>query len=114
MDALTHYVITYYSSLMKPVEAAANSSIYWIGAADASDSPERWRMIRKRLISSDLDVQQLLADGPEDCLYNIRNRILRDNADKVFLNYCPHCGKLARTPRAKQCRHCFFSWHGAK
>ena len=92
MDELTNYVIGYYPSLMTPTEAAARSSIYWTASADASDSPERRRMIKKRLISSDLDVQQLLADGPNDCLYNIQNRILRDNADKVFLNYCPGVG----------------------
>ena len=111
MDELTHYVIRYYPSLMTPTESAARATIFWAGRADASDSPERRRVIKERFISSDLDVQQLLADGPEDCLYNIRNRILRDNADKVFLNYCPRCHGLARTPQAKQCPHCFFSWH---
>ena len=29
--------------------------------------------------------------------------ILNDYSDKVFLNNCPKCGKLARTPKAKQC-----------
>jgi len=114
MDELTRYVIRYYPSLMTPTEAAANATIYWAKSADASDSSERRRMIKKSSVSSDLDVQQLLADGPDDCRYNIRNRILRDNADKVFLNYCPACHGLARTPKAKQCRHCFFSWHDAK
>lgn len=111
MDELTRYVIGYYPSLMTQTEAAARSSIFWAESADASDSPERRRMIKRRLVSTDLDVQQLLADGPENCLYNIRNRILRNNADRVFLNYCPRCQGLARTPRAKQCRQCFFSWH---
>ena len=26
-------------------------------------------------------------------------------------NNCPKCGKLARTPKAKQCRYCFYNWH---
>lgn len=37
--------------------------------------------------------------------------ILRDYSDKVFLNNCPKCGKLARTPKAKQCRFCEYNWH---
>ena len=98
MNELTNYVIRYYPYLMTPTEAAANSTIFWSGYADAFDSPARQRMNRKRLLSSDPDVQQLLADGPDDCLHNIRNRILRDNADTVFLNYCPRCQGLARTP----------------
>jgi len=31
--------------------------------------------------------------------------------DKVFWNLCPKCKKLARTPKAKQCRYCKFDWH---
>lgn len=113
MDALTYYVVTYYGRLMTPTEAAAQSSMHWEEARANADSEAMQRMITRR-ISSDLDVLQLLADGADDCLYNIRNRILRDNADKVFLNYCPRCQGLARTPWAKQCQHCFFSWHDPK
>jgi len=31
--------------------------------------------------------------------------------DKVFWNLCPKCNGLARTPKAKQCRHCYHDWH---
>ena len=37
--------------------------------------------------------------------------IMHDFRDKIFLNYCPNCGKLARTPNAKQCRFCCNDWH---
>jgi rubrerythrin len=30
-------------------------------------------------------------------------RVLEENKDKIFLNYCPICGLLARTPKASQC-----------
>ena len=39
----------------------------------------------------------------------IASKILETHRDKVFLNYCPKCGQLARTPKAKQCR-CGHSW----
>lgn len=35
-------------------------------------------------------------------------RILKDNP--AILNNCSNCGKLARTPNAKQCRHCGNKW----
>ena len=38
-------------------------------------------------------------------------RILRDHADEIFLNRCPKCGALAATPRARQCRRCYYTWH---
>lgn len=38
-------------------------------------------------------------------------RIAKEFPDRIYLNYCPNCGKLARTPSAKQCRHCGTDWH---
>src|SRR5262245_43736455 len=35
-------------------------------------------------------------------------RILKDH--DVFLNRCPYCGSLARTPRARQCGKCYRRW----
>lgn len=37
--------------------------------------------------------------------------ILKDYKEKVFMNNCPNCGKLARTPKSKQCRFCGENWH---
>ncbi|CAL2089686.1 conserved protein of unknown function [Tenacibaculum sp. 190524A02b] len=37
--------------------------------------------------------------------------ILNNYSDKIFLNNCLKCGKLARTPKAKQCQFCFYSWY---
>ena len=37
-------------------------------------------------------------------------RILAQHRDEVFLNQCPKCGTLARTPRAKYCLECLFRW----
>lgn len=36
--------------------------------------------------------------------------LIRDYKDKIFINDCPNCGKLARTPKAKQCRYCRHDW----
>jgi hypothetical protein len=38
-------------------------------------------------------------------------RIMTETPEKVFLNNCPTCSKLARTPYAKQCRYCGYTWH---
>ncbi|MCJ8155648.1 hypothetical protein MKJ01_17975 [Chryseobacterium sp. SSA4.19] len=42
---------------------------------------------------------------------DIAKRIMKETPDKVFFNNCSKCGKLARTPFAKQCRYCGYSWH---
>lgn len=41
----------------------------------------------------------------------IAELILKDFKDMVFINNCSKCGRLARTPKAKQCRHCGHDWH---
>lgn len=37
--------------------------------------------------------------------------IFKDFGDHVLFNNCPKCKKLARTPKAKQCRYCGYNWH---
>ncbi len=37
--------------------------------------------------------------------------LIEKYGDKVFWNLCPECNKLARTPKAKQCRFCGHNWH---
>lgn len=43
----------------------------------------------------------------------IATKILEKHRDHVYLNHCPKCNQLARTPFAKQCR-CGYGWHDIK
>ena len=52
----------------------------------------------------------LVALGKKALETHIAQRILRYHKEKV-INDCPQCGKLARTPKAKQCRYCQHDWH---
>lgn len=42
---------------------------------------------------------------------NIAQYLIDNYSDKILINNCPVCKKLARTPKAKQCRHCGYNWH---
>ena len=57
------------------------------------------------------EVLALLANGAERFFVTVRDRILKECKDEVVLNYCPRCGALTRTPKAKICPKCSFSWH---
>lgn len=50
----------------------------------------------------------LLAHGAEEFVRALLERLRRSTA--VIINTCPKCSKLARTPAAKQCRSCGYSW----
>jgi hypothetical protein len=71
------------------------------------DQPD---IIRKR-ISKDPKALVLLEGGIQQFIINTTERIFKDSADEIYFNNCPKCGKLARTPQAKQCRYCSYSWH---
>ena len=40
----------------------------------------------------------------------VRDRILAENEDEVFINRCPECEQILKTPRARQCLWCSHSW----
>ena len=41
----------------------------------------------------------------------VATKLLIKYNDKVVLNKYPKCRKIARTPKAKQCRFCRHDWH---
>jgi predicted RNA-binding Zn-ribbon protein involved in translation (DUF1610 family) len=59
---------------------------------------------------ADEKTNQLVDLGIEKMRIRIAERLLKESGNMV-INNCPNCGKLARTPRAKQCRHCGHDWH---
>ncbi len=111
MDELTKYIFDNYFALLTFEEQAAYKSILGVRKIENADSPEMKRMLRKSWVSTDPKVTALLENGVAAFMKNARDRVLREHIGKVFLNNCPRCGELTKTPRAKQCPKCFFSWH---
>ena len=62
-------------------------------------------------LSDNSGVLQLLKDGYDHFLIETAKRIMSEHPDKVHLNHCPKCGRLARTPKSRQCRYCLHDWH---
>jgi hypothetical protein len=78
----------------------------------SEDNPVmRKLMADKGWISEQPEIKEFLKDGYEEFELNVAKRIIAQSPDKVFLNNCPKCKKLARTPYARQCRHCGYNWH---
>lgn len=75
------------------------------------NSKMRKMMVDRGWISERPDIKEYLKDGYEEFEFNVAKRIMQETPEKVFLNNCPKCNKLARTPYARQCRHCGNNWH---
>jgi hypothetical protein len=110
VDEVTHYIFHNYSVLMTFAEKAAYKVLMleWKGESSSEDMK---RFLRARLGSRDAAVRALLDKGAAEFLTTTRDRILRDNKGDVFLNRCPKCGALARTPEACLCPSCNHTWY---
>ncbi len=107
-----HYIVLYFGNLMTGVERLALRHSRSTFKLDGVENEKLTKVYYKAgWLSPDLEVLKLLEDGDDQFMINCAERILKENSDKVFLNYCPNCGRLARTPQAKQCRFCGFDWH---
>lgn len=105
-----HYIITYFSNLITDNEKLALK--YQMYMSKSSDNIiMRNMMTEKGWINNDPETLDLLKQGYEEFERNVVKRILTETPELVFFNNCPQCGKLARTPNAKQCRYCSYSWH---
>ena len=105
-EHLTKYVLDYYGGLMTRAEWLAYRAFLAEGKIQHGYDPELLSDLR----TDDPDALTLMRQGVDSFRLNVRERILRDHRDRVFLNHCPKCGGLATTPKARQCRWCSHQW----
>lgn len=107
-----HYVIIYYSKLLTDDERKALRYYRSTVKLEGDTDERRKKMYYKAgWLSTDPNVLALLENGYEQFAMNCAARILSQHPTDVLLNNCPLCGRLARTPQAKQCRWCGHNWH---
>ena len=113
---LINYIIRFYVNLFNENERKALRHIHSIiklGPVQENDT--RLEMYKRtQRISSDPKVLELIENGYDKFYERTAKRILTEYPEKVFINECPKCGKLARTPTAKQCRFCQHKWFDSK
>ncbi|MET3036502.1 hypothetical protein ABXT08_10390 [Chryseobacterium sp. NRRL B-14859] len=102
---IVNYIIKYFHNLMTDDEKLALK--YRMHTYKISDN----HPINSMMNSSGPKMSESLQDSYDKFELDIATRIMTEIPEKVFLNYCPKCNKLARTPFAQQCRYCRYSWH---
>ncbi len=122
MDIETaRYITLYFAFLLTEEEASAllhrNSMFTLLRPHDIDSTINyvariKW-LEQKSLLANDHLIPYLLNDGNTDVIIETATLVMERAADKVFLNYCPACQRLARTPKARQCRHCGNSWRNS-
>lgn len=103
------YIYNHYSGFMTEREYKAWKHYSTTYKFEGVELPEM--LYKKEWVTKDEDILRLLDGGFENFKRNIAKRIYAEHWIDIFLNYCPKCNKLARTPAAKQCRYCLHDWH---
>lgn len=108
---LTHYVWEHCQGLMTPFERYVG--YVNIARAKAARTKSEWmrERLHKKCAFGQPQVEAALADGPAAFCRRVRDRLLAERADELFINRCPMCGRIVRTPLARQCLWCGFDWH---
>lgn len=111
-EVLTQYIWNHYSRFFNRLEQLGGKAVMVDEKVMATSSQNMKDKIREVWgKDSDPEVLAALEDGVEIFRIRARDRIIRDHSDQVFINRCPSCQKIVRTPRAKQCLWCGYSWH---
>lgn len=111
-NELLRYLIGHGQQFMLPAESQA---LRQLGLSEEGKATYT-KMAYSKHFHDDLfgfnnpDALALVALGREEAEKKIARRIYNDH-HKQIINLCPSCNRLARTPTAKQCRHCGHDWH---
>lgn len=113
---IAKYIVKYYSDLLTDNERMAvkhHSHNIKNGSTEIAPQITSKTKIYKEAgwMTDNPIVLNLLNEGYDSFELKVAQRILERDSEKVFLNNCPECGRLARTPEAKQCRFCGITWH---
>lgn len=104
---LHRYVLQHHTDLVSPDEERARTlRLLAAKAARAGDSHAG----AQRSAPASERARELAALAPSTLDHAIASRILNERALEVWPNTCPRCGALCRTPRARQCHACTFTW----
>lgn len=118
MTSVGQYVLQHYANLMDAHEQAVHRHLATLykqrddgppAPGTAADTVGIEGPARKWL-SDDPAVVLDAQAGWDAAREKIAQRILCDHPDEVYLNHCPACGALTRTPTARLCLSCGHSW----
>ena len=118
MTSIADYVLRHYGHLMTSHEWAVHRHLVALykfrdegtPAPGAAEDMATLEAPLRRPLSQDPAVILYAQAGWDAAREKIAARILGDHRDEVYLNYCPACGNLTRTPTARLCLGCGHSW----
>lgn len=97
-DPLLTYLLSHYGPFVTDLERQAAKM--W---AFNTEAGPRWATDQPEILA-------LLTKGKAGLGHALAQRLLAAHPDTVFINRCPKCDAVTRTPKARQCRVCPHTW----
>lgn len=109
---LKDYIFQYGGKYFWPNETKAHWHLHALAKSNngANISMYKFFMKEENILENE-EIRDLVSGGFKSFKEKVVVRIWKDCKNKLELNLCPKCRKIARTPTAKQCRFCFHDWH---
>ena len=109
---LLDYIFDYCSKYFLENETKARWHLMALSKSkyDTNSPMFKWHE-QRNMTSTDKNVLALIENGFEAFKIKVATRIFNEHKHELELNLCPKCNKIARTPKAKQCRFCSHDWH---
>ncbi len=114
---LTDYVWNHYRHLMTDFERRAG---YAAGVRTHLTAKEHSGLVRREVAAwfrekgsvGDTAVDAALAEGADAFRRKVRERVMAERGHEVYVNRCPACNRIVKTPKAQQRLWCGHDWHG--
>jgi hypothetical protein len=110
-DELTTYVWNHCARFFTRLEAKAAWAVYAEAQVRLGNAHVAEFIWKRHQLADDPAVMDALADGVEAFRRRTAMRVLSHHAHEVFVNRCPKCDRVVRTPKAQQCLWCGHDWH---
>lgn len=111
-ETLTNYIWRHYQVFLTQSEGLTSIAFGNNGTAAGQLKPSIADLIRQRWYQENVpQIIEEIKDGNAAFRKRVRDRILQEHGHVVFINRCPDCSKIVKTPRARQCLWCNHDWH---
>lgn len=106
---LVDYIYDNYGKFITDDELTAAAVLHTL---PGGVNPQQLMFAKKSIKSEHTEVvKNMIASGINALKVTAVARIWQEHRSELSLNLCLSCGKIARTPLAKQCRFCLHDWH---
>ena len=110
-EEIKKYVIKNYKKLFNETEMFGFNAMVALEKAKLAGDYMKEKLNSEWSKVNNPKVNEVLGDGIDIFIDNVYKRLITEHGNNIFLNICPECSKIARTPKAKQCPWCFHDWH---